>query len=94
MTELLTDDVQEVMFKKAFDYVMEKHGKVNFETCLFEMYNKDLEEEYIVCICLACISFIEKGSEKFEKIEEGLTQKMKKSIMKQVGEHLEKVSSN
>ena len=94
MAELLTVDVQEAMFKKAFDYVMEKHGKVNFETCLFEMYNKDLEEDYVVCICLACISLIEKGSEEFEKIEEGLTKKMKKSIMTQVAEHFEKNSSN
>lgn len=94
MAELLTHDVQETMFKKAFDCVKEKHGEVNLQTCLSEMYNKDLDEDYVVCICLACISLIEKGSEDFEKIEEGLTQKMKKSIMKQVAEHFERSSSN
>lgn len=94
MAELLTHDVQEVMFKKAFDYVREKHGEVNLQTCLSEMYNKDLEEDYVICVWLACISLLEMGSEDFEKIEEGLTQKIKKSIMKQVGEHSEKSSSN
>ena len=93
MTEVLRHPgIQEAMFRKAFDYVKAKHGEVNFQTCLFEMYNKDLEEDYIVCVCLTCISFIEMGSEDFEKIEKGLTQKIKKSIMKQVAEHFEKTS--
>ena len=88
MAELLTHDVQEAMFEKAFYYVKEKHGEVNLQTCLSEMYNKDLDEDYVICVSLACISLIEMGSGDFEKIQKGLTQKMKKSIMMQVGEHL------
>jgi len=88
MEGLLKPGVQEAIFKKAFDYVNGKHGKVNLETCLAEMYNKNLDEDYIVCICLACISLIESGKDDFEKIEEGLSEKMKKSVMRQVGEQL------
>lgn len=88
MEGLLKPGVQEAIFKKAFDYVNGKHGKVNLETCLAEMYNKKLDEDYIVCICLACISLIESGKDDFEKIEEGLSEKMKKSVMRQVGEQL------
>jgi hypothetical protein len=90
MEELLRPEIQEAMFKKAFDYIKERHGIVNLQSCISEMYNKQLDEEYVICVCLACISLIEKGSEDFEKIQEGLTQKMKKSIMMQVGEHLKK----
>jgi hypothetical protein len=93
MDALLQPGVQEIIFKKAFDYVKSKHQKVNLQTCLFEMYNEDLEEEYVVCLCLACISLLEMGSEDFENIQEGLTKKMKSSIMKKVTEHLEKTSS-
>ena len=88
MEALLQPQVQELLFTKAFDYVKAKHGEVNLQTCLIEMYNTNLDEEYILCICVACWSLIEMGSEDFEKIEEGLTQKIKKSIMMKVGEHL------
>lgn len=88
MEGLIDPGVQEAIFKKAFDYVNGKHGKVNLETCLTEMYNSDLDEEYIVCVCLACISLIESVKDDFEKIEEGLSEKMKKSVMTQVGEQL------
>ena len=88
MEELLQPHVQEVLFEKAFNYVKNKHGIVNLQTCLMEIYNNDLEEEYVVCVCLACISLIESGKEDFEKIEKGLSEKMKKSIMTRVGEQL------
>ena len=89
MGELLQPHVQDALFKKAFDYVKGKHGKVNLQTCLTEMYNETLDEDYTICVSLACISLIETGSEDFEKIEKGLTQKMKKSIMTKLGEHLQ-----
>ena len=89
MEELLQPHVQESLFKKAFDYVKEKHGEVNLQTCLAEMYNENLHEDHILCICVACWSLIEMGSEDFENIEKGLTEKIKKSIMMQVGEHLQ-----
>ena len=89
MDALLQPGVQETIFKKAFDYVKSKHEEVNLQTCLFEMYNEDLEKEHVVCLCLACISLLEMGSEDFENIQEGLTKKMKSSIMKKVSEHLE-----
>lgn len=88
--ELLQPHVQKTLFEKAFDYIKKKHEQVNLQTCLMEMYNNDLEEEYIVCVCLACISLIESGKEEFEKIEKGLSEKMKKSVMTQVGEQLSK----
>ena len=88
MQKLFEPHVQEALFKKAFDYVKSKHGEVNTQTCISEMYNKDLDEEYVICVCWACLSLIEMSSETFEEIEEGLTSKMKKSIMKQVGEQL------
>lgn len=84
----LSPDVQMEMFQKAFDYINKKHGEVNLQTCLFEMYNEKLPQDYVVCVCLACISLIEKGADGFEKIEKGLVKKMKASVMKQVAEHL------
>ena len=86
--DLLQPHVQEAIFKKAFYYVKGKHEVVNLQTCLTELYNENLDKEYAVCVCLACISLIEMGSDDFEKIEEGVTQKMKKSVMEQVSKHL------
>ena len=39
------------------------------------MYSEELPEDYVVCVCLACISLIEKGADDFEKIEKGLREK-------------------
>ena len=90
MEELLQPHVQEALFEKAFYYIKNKHESVNLQTCLMEMYNNDLEEEYVICVCLACISLIESGKEDFDKIENGLSERMKKSVMAQVGEQLTK----
>ena len=79
--------IQEEIFKKAFDYIKNKYGKVNMNNCISEMYSTELEEDYVICVTFACLSFIEMGSEDFEQIEKGLTKKMKKSIMMQAGEH-------
>ena len=88
METLLSPDVQMQLFEKAFDYIKGKHGEVNLQTCLHEMYSEELPEDYVVCVCLACISLIEKGADDFEKIEKGLVKKMKASVMKRVAEHL------
>ena len=88
MEEILQPHVQEALFKKAFDYVKGKHGKVNLQTCITEMYSETLDKDYAISVCLACISLIEMGSEDFEKIEKGLTQKMKQSVMARAGEQL------
>ena len=88
MEALLQPHVQDALFEKAFNYVKGKHQEVNLQTCLMELYNENLDKDYVICVCLACISLIEMGSEDFEKIEEGLTQKMKKSVMTRVAEKL------
>ena len=85
---MISPDVQMEMFQKAFDYINKKHGEVKLQTRLFEMDNEKLPEDYVVCVCLACISLIEKGADGFDKIEKGLVKKMKTSVMKQVAEHL------
>jgi hypothetical protein len=88
MEALLQPHVQDALFEKAFNYVKGKHQEVNLQTCLMELYNENLDKDYVICVCLACISLIEMGSEDFEKIEEGLTQKMKKSVMTRAAEKL------
>ena len=88
MEALLQPHVQEALFEKAFNYVKGKHNKVNLETCLKELYNENLDKDYVSWVVLACISLIEMGSEDFETIEEGLTQKMKKSVMTRAAEKL------
>ena len=87
MEALLQPHVQDALFEKAFNYVKGKHQEVNLQTCLIELFNENLDKDYVICVCLACISF-EMGSEDFEKIQEGLTQKMKKSVMTRAAEKI------
>ena len=44
METLLSPDVQMQLFEKAFDYIKGKHGEVNLQTCLHEMYSEELPE--------------------------------------------------
>lgn len=88
MEALLQPDVQDALFEKAFNYVKGKHQEVNLQTCLIELFNENLDKDYVICVCLACISLIEMGSEDFEKIDEGLTQRMKKSVMTRAAEKI------
>ena len=90
MEGLLKPCVQEALYKKAFDYVNGKHGTFNLENCLIEMYDDNLDGDYIVSISLACISLVENRKDEFEKIEGGLSEKMKKSVIKWSGEQLKK----
>ena len=80
---------QRHLFNTAFEYLNNNYKKVNLITCIEALESDETPQEKRFSIGWAGLSLLEEGSDDFEKIEKGLTQKMKKSIMTKLGEHLQ-----
>tara|TARA_Y100000992_G_C21148029_1_gene434809 strand:+ start:206 stop:523 length:318 start_codon:yes stop_codon:yes gene_type:complete len=89
LCDLLKDsENQDKMFTQAFNIVKEKHNKVNLQNCLCVLLDNETSSEDVLCVGIACLSLLNKQSDEFEKIENGMTDRIKKSIVLEMSNRL------
>ena len=89
LVKTLSDpNVQARLHETAFNYVNNKHGKVTLETCLLSILDKNIPEDDVIPVGITCICLINKHSGVFDETKEGLSRKMKQSIMDTISEKL------
>ena len=75
---------QQYLFNSAFEYLNKKYKKVNMTTCIQALESDETPEEKRFSIGWAGLSLLIKYSDDFEKIELGLTKKMKERIIEKM----------
>tara|TARA_Y100000389_G_scaffold198713_1_gene235712 strand:- start:1216 stop:1488 length:273 start_codon:yes stop_codon:yes gene_type:complete len=84
LVENLKEIDQQQLFNTAFEYLNNKYKKVNLATCIEALESDETPQEKIFSIGWAALSLLEKGSDDFEKVESGLTNKMRKKIIEKM----------
>lgn len=84
LVENLKEIDQQQLFNTAFEYLNNKYKKVNLATCIQGLESDETPQEKRFSIGWAALSLLEEGSDDFEKIESGLTNKMRKKIIEKM----------
>ena len=84
LVENLKEIDQQQLFNTAFEYLNNKYKKVNLATCIQALESDETPQEKRFSIGWAALSLLEEGSDDFEKIESGLTNKMRKKIIEKM----------
>ena len=84
LVENLKEIDQQQLFNTAFEYLNTKYKVVNLATCIQGLESDETPQEKRFSIGWAALSLLEEGSDDFEKIESGLTNKMRKKIIEKM----------
>ncbi len=84
LVENLKEIDQQQLFNTAFEYLNNKYKKVNLATCIQALESDETHQEKRFSIGWAALSLLQEGSDDFEKIESGLTNKMRKKIIEKM----------
>lgn len=84
LVENLKEIDQQQLFNTAFEYLNNKYKKVNLATCIQALESDETPQEKRFSIGWAALSLLQEGSDDFEIIESGLTNKMRKKIIEKM----------
>ena len=84
----LVEDIKKIdqqeLFNTAFEYLNNRYKKVNLATCIQALESDETPQEKRFSVGWAGLSLLEEGSHDFEKIESGLTNKMREKIIEKM----------
>ena len=84
LVENLKEIDQQQLFNTAFEYLNTKYKVVNLATCIQGLESDETPQEKRFSIGWAALSLLQEGSDDFEKIESGLTNKIRKKIIEKM----------